>query len=132
MWLSEKETLEVSSAIVDAYINEGSYIYATVYIEPELQSAAVTTYPVNHFVMELIQNNPNIVDEARTVLTATARDALEQHLVGVVTCNIAEEVPEFEEVGEIETTDEDLPITDEMESSDNSNEEVISSDVFFD
>ncbi len=82
LWLSEKEILQISSATVDAYIQEGTCIYTTVYVEPSLQEAAVVTYPVNASVLVLIQDNPNIVAEAKGALSIESRMALESRLVG--------------------------------------------------
>lgn len=136
LWLSEKELLEVSSAIVDAFLHEGSMIYTTVYVEPELQQAAIATYPVNRDVLLLIQENPNILDEAKASLSIEARMALEARLQGVFETDIS--------------TGDDLEITDEIEGSStqseiedttvetaedqevDSDEEVINSDAFFD
>jgi len=82
LWLSEKEILQISSATVDAYIQEGTTIYTTLYVEPSLQEAAIVTYPVNPSVLILIQNNPNIIEEAKGVLSIEARTALESRLLG--------------------------------------------------
>ena len=66
--LSEDETLLLSNAIVDAFRVNGARLYVNKYTEPGIQEAATPTYPVNYEVMQLIESNPNIVEEARTAL----------------------------------------------------------------
>lgn len=69
LWMnvSEEEILRISSAEVDAYLNEGCSIYAIQYIQKE-QKAAVMNYKVNDVVEQLIAENPNIVEKAENVL----------------------------------------------------------------
>ena len=66
--LSEDEILLLSNAIVDAFKVNGAKLYVNKYTEPGIQEAATPTYPVNYEVMQLIESNPNIVEEARTAL----------------------------------------------------------------
>ncbi|MDU0330137.1 SAF domain-containing protein [Paenibacillus sp. 3LSP] len=79
--LDEAEILSLSSAIVDAYLHKAS-IYALAYVEPNLQSKPVPTYPVNEGVMELIRKDPNIVEKAERALKLSnmARSGLERDL----------------------------------------------------
>ncbi len=79
--LDEAEILSLSSAIVDAYLHKAS-IYALAYVEPNLQSKPVPTYPVNEGVMELIRKDPNIVQKAEQTLNLSnmARSGLERDL----------------------------------------------------
>lgn len=67
--LSEGEILMMNSAIVEAYIMTASNIYATKYVEPGLQTAAVNTYRPSESVVELIRDDINIVAEAKIQLT---------------------------------------------------------------
>lgn len=69
LWLnvSEEEILRLSSAVVDAYLNEGCSIYAIQYIQKG-QKAAVMNYKVNDVVEQLIEDDPNIVKKAENVL----------------------------------------------------------------
>ena len=46
----------------------GAKLYVNKYTEPGLQEASTPTYPVNQEVMQLINDNPNILEEARTAL----------------------------------------------------------------
>ncbi|MEN1990239.1 SAF domain-containing protein [Paenibacillus hubeiensis] len=77
--MSEKEILNMSSAIVDAYINDAS-IYALTYVEPGIQEKAYTTYPANKSVLDLIDSDPNIIQKATTELERRNRVKLEEAL----------------------------------------------------
>ena len=66
--LSEDEINMLSNAIVDAFRINGAKLYVNKYTEPGLQEASTPTFPVNREVLELINGNPNILDEARTAL----------------------------------------------------------------
>lgn len=74
LWLkvTEEELLRLSSAIVDASINDGCYIYAIEYVE-DTQDNANITYPVNEEVEKLINNNPNIIENAENNLSSNLR-----------------------------------------------------------
>lgn len=56
----EEEINLMSNAIIEYYIMPGSKLYATIYNEPGIQTAAVGTYVPNESVSNLISNNPNI------------------------------------------------------------------------
>lgn len=77
--MNEEEILRMSSAIVDAYLNDAS-IYSISYVEPGLQQAAKVTYPANQAVLDLIESDPNIVQKATTALERKLRQKLEQNL----------------------------------------------------
>ncbi|ADC52216.1 SAF domain protein (plasmid) [Alkalihalophilus pseudofirmus OF4] len=77
--MNEQELLTISSAIVDAYL-ENAIIYALAYVEPYVQDESVVTYPVKDNVLELIETSPNIVDRARNELEARNRQKLENQL----------------------------------------------------
>ena len=66
--LTEEEILMMESAIVEAYIMKASKLYATEYIEPGNQGAALNTYVPTDEVEKLIAANPNIQDLARNKL----------------------------------------------------------------
>jgi len=78
--VNEKEILMMSSAIVDAYINDG-ILYATTYADPEMQAKAQENYPPNKHVLQLIKSNPNIVDVALSGLEEKMRQQLEDNLL---------------------------------------------------
>ncbi|PAD71344.1 SAF domain-containing protein [Paenibacillus campinasensis] len=77
--MNEEEILLMSSAIVDAYINDAS-IYALSYVDPHVQNKAYVTYPANEKVLDLIESDPNIVDVATTELERRYRQKLESDL----------------------------------------------------
>ena len=64
MNLTEKEILYMASAIVESYQIEGSNLYVSIYTEAGLQEEATVTYYPSNDVIELIQSNDNIVDQA--------------------------------------------------------------------
>lgn len=66
--LSEEEILSLGNAIVESYTAEGTKLYATTYSEPGMQNAATPTYAVSEAVLNLINSDPNIREEARTAL----------------------------------------------------------------
>ncbi|MBP1903407.1 hypothetical protein J2Z32_000019 [Paenibacillus turicensis] len=77
--MNEKEILTMSSAIVDAYLQDAT-IYALSYVEPYLQTQAIITYPPNLKVQELISSDPNIVNVATMYLEKKAREKLESDM----------------------------------------------------
>ena len=66
--LSEDEINMLSNAIVEAFKTSGAKLYVNKYTDPGVQEAAIPTYPPNREVMELIDKNPNVVEEAKTDL----------------------------------------------------------------
>lgn len=66
--VNEGEILTLNAAIVDAYKIPGSKLYATQYSEPGLQEKATETYIPSSDTINLINNDPNIVMEARNAL----------------------------------------------------------------
>lgn len=70
IWLNldEEETLMMSSAIIDTYRAEGAMLYATKYVEPGIQTAATQTYLPSQGVMQQLQQNPNILAEAKQAI----------------------------------------------------------------
>ena len=66
--LTEEETLLMSNAIVESYISPASNLYVAKYVEPGLQSAATVTYIPSSQVINLIQQNPNIINQAKVNL----------------------------------------------------------------
>ena len=63
--LSEDEILLMSNAIVESYISPATNLYVTKYVEPGMQSAAQITYIPSNEVINLINQDPNIVQTAR-------------------------------------------------------------------
>lgn len=80
--LREDEILAMSSAIVEAYGVLGSKLYATKYVEPAMQYAALPTYTPNSAVTAQIDtngdgiiDNPNIVENAAQELATRYSEA---------------------------------------------------------
>ena len=75
----EDEILSVSSAIVDAYL-ENAKIYAIPYLDEHMQDKAIETYPLKENVLALLKEDPNVVNKAKYVLEQRNRLALENSL----------------------------------------------------
>lgn len=65
MNMSETEILTLSCAIIETYKMEGAYLYGAEYVEPGLQGAATQTYLPNDETINLINQDPNCVLEAK-------------------------------------------------------------------
>lgn len=82
-WLAEDELMDMSSAIVDTYLREGSILYTTKYIQDN-QEELERSYQPSADCMIAIANDPNIIGEAKDALTermsATVRASLENRL----------------------------------------------------
>ena len=68
--LTEEEIMTLSEAIVESYIDEGSILYATTYVEPGMQEMAVATYVPSQNVVNQISVNPNIEQQAKNALVS--------------------------------------------------------------
>ena len=68
--VSEDEIMLMSNAIVESYWSEGNVLYATTYVEPGIQGQAEPTYMPNESVRNAIAMDPNIVEVAKTALSA--------------------------------------------------------------
>ena len=80
LWVDEEEILRMSAAIVDAALYSGSKLYMTKYIEPNIQQASLITYTPSISVLNLIENDPNIVERCSQLLNIEVRKALENRL----------------------------------------------------
>lgn len=76
LYVNEEEILRMSSCVVDAYINEGAYLYAVTYVN-DMQDAAVVNYPVNEVVENLIKKDPNIIKIAQEQKTLELRSLID-------------------------------------------------------
>lgn len=88
-WLSEEEILRMSSAIVDAYLYQGTVLYTTRYIEPNVQSESIITYTPSLISIELIQNSPNIISIASDSLNQEVRKKIENRLAKISDLDIS-------------------------------------------
>lgn len=83
LMLSGEEILRISSALVDAYITKGTYLYTTVYVAHGNQRAAKVTYPSNEAVQKLMQEDPNVIQKANLGLESEKRAILSRTLEGI-------------------------------------------------
>lgn len=83
MHLTSEEILRLSSALVDAYLKEGTYLYATVYVDSEFQAAAQITYPSNEDVQKLMKDDPNVLQKALVALEQQQRQNLNLSLTRI-------------------------------------------------
>lgn len=99
IWLtvSEEEILRLSSAVVDAYLNQGSSIYAIQYVS-ENQKEAVVNYVVSDLIKQLMEEDPNIVKMAENVVEGTVWKNYDQNVVSQNQANSEEVYPEQEEI----------------------------------
>lgn len=92
--LNEQEILTLTSAIVDAYTNTGTYIYLTRYTDPSIQDASQCNYPVNQIAHDIVNgsaetSDPNIdrTSDTYTKMTETlnllARNRLQEKLASL-------------------------------------------------
>lgn len=81
LWLelNESDRLLFSSATIDAYL-QGARLYALTYVEAGLQAAAIVNYPASSVVLDLLEQNPNLVEKATTELARRLRKTLESNL----------------------------------------------------
>ena len=68
--MNETETMVMANAIIEAYIDPGSLLYATTYIEPGMQETVIPTYVPSGTVQSALNSNPNIGQEAKNALFA--------------------------------------------------------------
>lgn len=80
LWVDEEELLRMSAAIVDAGLYQGSRLFMTKYIEPNIQDPSTVTYTPNISVLSLIENDPNIINRYSQMLNKEVRMALENRL----------------------------------------------------
>ncbi|MEK3899302.1 SAF domain-containing protein [Paenibacillus sp. FSL R7-0179] len=81
LWLelNESDRMLFSSATIDAYL-QGARLYALTYVEAGLQAAAIVNYPASSVVLDLLEQNPNLVEKATTELARRLRKTLESNL----------------------------------------------------
>lgn len=85
LWLSETQNDLLSSAIVDASLNNAR-LYINKYVRPEVEDASVVTYQPNQKVIELMQTNPTVIAASEDALSREvslnkgAREVLDQNL----------------------------------------------------
>lgn len=120
-WLNEEEILRMSSAIVDAYLYEGTQIYTTEYIEPNLQSESIVNYTPSLAAIDLIKKDPNIVNVASKYLSNIVRKELENRLAASLKTDVE---------GISWDTDRNTPDA-EIEENNNDNESYSSENIYY-
>lgn len=119
LWLAEEDILRMSSAIVDTYNYSGAKIYITKYIEPNLQNASFSTYEPSLATIQLILNNPNIIETATNSLSKEVRKAMENRQADSMNIDVSsidwELSPNQSEVTELSSDTEQ--ITDQVQKS---------------
>ena len=88
-WLSEDELLNMSAAIVDAGLYQGSRLITAKYVEPSIQEASIVTYTPSLQVMSLIESNPDIVELYTQELSAEVRKSLENRLAASMKVDVS-------------------------------------------
>ena len=66
--MDESEIQTMASAIIEAYIDEGSMMYAVTYAEPGIQTSTIPTYVPSGEVQAAMSANPNIEQNAKAAL----------------------------------------------------------------
>lgn len=78
--LSPDEIHLISSAFVDCFLKAGTYLYTTKYIAASYQKPSFVTYTPNQDVLNLIRQDPNVLEAARDYLFEGKRTGLEERL----------------------------------------------------
>lgn len=81
--LTEDEIITLTCATIDAYLNQGTRIYSTRYVESNVQEDGIANYPVSAVAMDLITTDPNITKKATETMNLQARLSLEERLAGI-------------------------------------------------
>lgn len=123
-WLNEEEILRISSAIVDAYLVQGAKLYTVTYVDG-LQQATRVTYPVNLDVLKLMEEDPNILEEATESLSEEARRDLNKR-IEIMPEDFQEKAVEYKDVF-IEYSEEEQADAGEKQVEE---EEVVKDDFY--
>ena len=78
--LNEEEIHQYQSALVDCFLNPGTYLYVDVYVEPGMQKKATIYYPPSEEVLAAMELDPNIAAVAEDALMLSNRKIYEQGL----------------------------------------------------
>ncbi len=80
MKLNEEEIHQYQSAMVDTFLNTGTYLYVDVYVEPAMQKKATVFYPVSELVISAMEADPNIIAIAEQDMLMKRRQMFEAGL----------------------------------------------------
>lgn len=86
IWIKvdEIEILTMNNAIIEAWMLEGTKLYAIEYIEPGLQEQATSTFPISQKTAEYINTNPNALGQAIAELNDRYTDGLKSQRNDVI------------------------------------------------
>lgn len=79
--LSEDETIAMSSAIIETYQLKNAEMYVSRYTDPGMQVAAIPTYPVNAEALNLMDSNPNLLEEAKKAIASRYNRNLREQFI---------------------------------------------------
>lgn len=79
--LSEDETIAISSAIIETYQLKTAEMYVSRYTDPGMQVAAIPTYPVNAEALNLMDSNPNLLEEAKKAIASRYNRNLREQFI---------------------------------------------------
>lgn len=79
--LSEDESIAMSSAIIELYQLKAVEMYVSRYTDPGMQVAATPTYPLSSEALNLMDSNPNIVDEAKAAIASRYNRNLRENYI---------------------------------------------------
>ena len=79
--LSEDESIAMSSAIIELYQLKAVEMYVSRYTDPGMQVTATPTYPVSAEALNLMDSNPNIVDEAKQAIASRYNRNLRENYI---------------------------------------------------
>lgn len=115
IWLDPEEIDLISSAIVDAYLYEGT-LFFTKYVQPTIQEESIVSYTPSLQTIELIKSDPNIVEISSQYLSSANRMQLENRMEEV----LANENEEKED----KWSEEELKAQEELEKQTIEEEEI--------
>ncbi len=74
LYMTEEEIHIYQSMLVDYFLNEGSQIYMTKYLEPSIQETAKQYYPISNNILQLLSRDPNITEDIENLVTRSSKD----------------------------------------------------------
>jgi len=80
LFMDENDIHTYQSALVDAFLNPGTLLYVTKYVEPSMQTAATPYYPVKDEVLKIMDLDPNVITLAEQDVTLRRRKEFENGL----------------------------------------------------
>lgn len=71
----------MSSAIIETYQLKTAEMYVSRYTDPGMQVAAIPTYPVNAEALNLMDSNPNLLEEAKQAIASRYNRNLREQFI---------------------------------------------------